>query len=183
METLMIDRFAFDKLVIFVYKNTLPSDHILKYGLKLLFNINIETIKNKIIKSNNVTYNHDYEKVLKSDCFIYERVSFFNKYAPLLNFYKNKNINYQFVSDKDINLNDFKYINIEEYNHDLCLLYNLTDNLSEIDNTFIQYINGIKKKDKYFVKILYILKKYPDLDADYAIDFIKTPRINLILKF
>ncbi|CCU55362.1 unknown similar to AMEV040 [Adoxophyes honmai entomopoxvirus 'L'] len=174
---IVINNDIIDSIIYHCYKNKLPNNYIFKNILQKYIFKNIEC-KNVLYIIQDVAYN-DCNKYINNDCFIYEYISFFDNYSPMLNYYDKNKINYKKCED-DINLCNFKYLKLLdlcEFNYEK---FNQITNTDDI--AFNNFITGLYNKDKYYSKFIYFLINYKFDNPDFMIDAIKIPgKINIIL--
>ena len=172
-----LDKKLLDKLIYYIYKNNIPDNEILKYTIKLFNKCNAHTELYLIF---NLNY-YNSKKIYNDNSFIYEYITFFDDYSPLLNYYDNNNIKYDKIIQK-IDLETIQYLKFDKYIN-FCIVNNMINELPSKDKYFLNFIDDIYNNNKYNLKFLYILNTNNKNvnDIDYIIDIIKTPS-NLHLK-
>ncbi|CCU55964.1 unknown similar to AMEV040 [Choristoneura rosaceana entomopoxvirus 'L'] len=167
-----------DKIIHNSYKKNIPNNSIIKSILKKYIFRKESEIKDVLYIIENIEYHDNVEKKKSLNNNIYEKITFFKNYSPMLNYYDKNNINYK-ICDYDIDLSNYKYIKLIEYDE---FNYHVLNKINDVDIYFESFIKGLYEKNKYYCKLLYFVLSEKYTDPDYIIDIIKVPeKINIIL--
>ncbi|AAG02746.1 hypothetical protein AMV040 [Betaentomopoxvirus amoorei] len=176
-----IDETIIDKIIYNCYKkkDIIPNNSIIKFILKKYIFKNIEP-KDVLYIIEDMDYNNKCKKVKKINNNIYEKITFFGMYSPMLNYYDKNNIKYK-LCEENVDLSEYPYIKLIEFED---FSYN-TDGLKKIEDDdiyFESFIKGLYNKDKYYKELLYMIIYCNYSDPDFLVGVIKIPhKINIIL--
>ncbi|CCU56265.1 unknown similar to AMEV040 [Mythimna separata entomopoxvirus 'L'] len=175
---IIIDNDILDKIIDYCYKYKIPNNNILKLILIKYFYTKNKNIDDVLYKVYDLKYDNNNEKKKFKNNTIYEYITHFDDYSPILNYYDRNNIKYEKYTG-DIDLSNIEYIKLLEYDEFKYISHNKINNM---DTSINDFINGLCTNNKKYKKLLYFIVHSKVPEPDFIIDIVKIPqKINVIL--